>query len=114
MGVFRNLFGKKKSENEKGYFIYIIEDVFRLKAQGCVVVGNVQGTDIHLNDKACVCVSNGATLYTKIGGLENGSGKLSVGKSGTHVGILLPNISPDHIQKGDILTNRPDVMKLVE
>lgn len=110
MGLLNKLFGKKSNlrpEGTSSIYMLSIDDIFKIKNVGCIVVGIVKGADIRINDEVDIIDANGNRLVSKIKGMENPKvGKMNIAQVGSQVGILLSNIEANQLHKGDILTNK--------
>ncbi len=117
MGLFSK-FGKKEKEekvekevpsgksSEFHMYTMVIQDIFTIKTEGCIVVGMVDGDTMHVGDQIYI-ISQGAKMTaTRIEGMENPSqGKMQTAAPGDNVGILLAGVEAGQIKKGDVISN---------
>lgn len=110
MSFFNKLFRKKcdsKLEYTESIYTFRIDDIFKIKTVGCIVVGIVKGGDIRVGDEIYITNANGKRLRSKVLSLENPRvGKMDIAHDGYNVGILLADIESNQLKRGDILTNK--------
>ncbi len=80
----------------------VIEDIFKINPQGCVVVGIVKGTMV-AGEKVFIEEQSGNTIKTTINGMEINHKQVKVAVD-TPVALFFRNIEPDRIHKGDIIS----------
>lgn len=109
MKFFNKLFGSKQDlqcQDESGIYTFSIDEVFKIKGYGCIVVGIVKGTDIKVGDQVYIEDISGNILPSKILSIENPKvGKMDIAPIGSNVGILLSDIEASQLHRGDIVTN---------
>lgn len=110
MSFFNKLFGKKsdsESQDTGSIYTFCIDDIFKIKTVGCIVVGIVKGGDIRVGDEVYITNNSGKRLRSKVLSMENPRvGNMDIAHDGSNVGILLADIESHQLQQGDILTNR--------
>lgn len=92
-----SLMGKMNSQAGR----LIVEDVFKMKAGGCVVVGSVQGV-LAAGQKVMVHDREDRSIQTKICGIEINRKKTKVAAN-TPAALYFKEIAHDKIHKGDII-----------
>ena len=107
MGFF-DIF-KRKKENTPPYYTFIIDDIFKIKRKGCVVVGIVRGAEMNLDDKVRVISSNGKNRRAKVVGIEvYRQGLVHSIPENSQVGVWLKGVKPRQLRQFDVITNVPD------
>lgn len=114
MGLFSKLGKKNKEEkeipagNSMEFYMYtmVVQDIFKLKTAGCVVVGMVDGHRMHVGDQIYILSQGGKMIATRIEGMENpAQRKIQEAAPGSNVSILLGGVEAGQINKGDVISN---------
>lgn len=90
--AFMQLFDKN------GDSTLVIEDIFRMNPNGCVVVGGVKGS-MAVNQKVSVKSQDDVLLKTKINGIEV-MGKPSSVAVNTHAALYFKEVEPEQLMIG--------------
>lgn len=93
-----------KKDKNTASFRYIIEDVFTIKGRGVVVVGTILTGTLRTGDKLTLGRTDGSTMAVTVGGIEKyKQGMVPSAVQGENVGILLKEIGPEDVSRGDCL-----------
>lgn len=88
-----------------GKYMFCIEDKFKLKNGGSVVVGIICGADMCTGDSIKILHIEGKTKFAKINGIEHNKQRIQRASHGSAVGVWLRDIESEQISIGDIITN---------
>ena len=84
-------------------FRLTVEDVFAIRGRGTVVTGTIESGTLHTGD-VVFFEKNGAFKNAQVKGIESFHKVLSEAGTADNVGVLLGDLGPKDIQKGDVLT----------
>jgi translation elongation factor EF-1alpha len=110
--------GKKKQENTKeqeefpkqdtapGMYTFVVQDIFTIKSQGCVVVGMVEGDTIRVGDPVYIVKRNKRFLQSTVTAMENPvNGRMKEAPPKVNVALMFRDISSSELEKGDVICN---------
>ena len=110
--------GKKKQENTKEQegspkqdtdpqmYTFVVQDIFTIKSQGCVVVGMVEGDTIRVGDPVYIVKRNKRFLQSTVTAMENPvNGRMKEAPPKVNVALMFRDISSSELEKGDVICN---------
>lgn len=110
MGLF-DIFKRKKANiqtNAAPYYTFIIDDIFKIKRKGVVVVGIVRGAGMNSGDKVRLLSSSGKIRCVKVVGIEvYRQGIVHSIPENSQVGVWLKGVRFKQLRQFDVITNNP-------
>lgn len=84
------------------FFRMTVEDVFFIKGRGTVVTGQVDSGTLRVNDEIYIRRAT-SSRRTTVTGIEAFRKLLDQAQAGDNIGVLLPDVTKQEIQHGDVL-----------
>lgn len=97
---------KQQIGNSEEKYTFMVEQIFSVKEGGCLTAGVVRGGKIKIGDKVYLLGRGNQIITSKVAGLDNPEvGKIEEALPGTPVAVLLEDVLPEQVFRGDILSN---------
>ena len=103
MGLLDWMKGNKKQER---LYTFVIQDIFTIKSQGCVVVGVVKTNPIHVGDLVYIIKRNKKFLEAVVSAMEVPGKRMEEAPPGTNVALMFRDVSSSDLEKGDVISNQ--------
>ena len=104
--------GKKKQDSAQNQdtrqkmYTFVVQDIFTIKSQGCVVVGMVEGDTIRVGDPVYIVKRGKRFLQSTVTAMENPvNGRMKEAPPKVNVALMFRDISSSELEKGDVICN---------
>ncbi len=104
--------GKKKQDSAQNQdtrqkmYTFVVQDIFTIKSQGCVVVGMVEGDTIRVGDPVYIVKRGKRFLQSTVTAMENPvNERMKEAPPKVNVALMFRDISSSELEKGDVICN---------
>lgn len=98
--------GSQKQDSGQKMYTFVVQDVFTIKSQGCVVVGMVEGDTIRVGDPVYIIKRGKRFLQSTVTAMENPvNGRMKEAPPKVNVALMFRDIPSSEFEKGDVICN---------